>query len=71
MPKNDLAWGDHVTIPWGFDREVVGIVQEIYGPTQRRHVIVLLSPEVSGDVVGETATVSMPIDVVTKVSPAA
>jgi hypothetical protein len=36
----------------------------------RRHVVVLLTPELSGDIVDEPSTVSMPLDAVKKVAPA-
>ena len=68
--ERDLAYGDEVAIPWGLS-EVRGTVADIYGPPLRRHVIVRLTPELSGYVVDEPTTVSMPIDSVRKVSPAA
>ncbi|MDA8038246.1 MAG: hypothetical protein M0Z69_03630 [Actinomycetota bacterium] len=71
MANEDLAFGDEVLIPWGFDEAVRGTVQEVYGPPARRHVVVLLTPQISGAVVDEPATVSMPIDAVKKVAPAA
>ncbi len=71
MANEDLAFGDEVLIPWGFEEDVRGTVQEVYGPLARRHVVVLLTPEMSGDIVGEPSTVSMPIDAVKKVAPAA
>lgn len=45
-------------------------MHEVYGPPTRRHVIVLLTPELSGEIVGEPTTVAMPIDAVKKVAPA-
>lgn len=71
MANAELAYGDEVLIPWGFEDDVRGTVQEIYGPPARRHVVVLLTPELSGSVVDEPSTVSMPIDAVKKVAPAA
>ena len=71
MAKETLAFGDEVLLPWGFQEDVRGTVQEIYGPPGRRHVLILLSPEVSGSIVDEPATVSMPIDAVRKSAPAA
>lgn len=70
MTDAELSYGQEVTIPWGL-AAVHGTVHEIYGPPARRHVVVRLSPEVSGDVVDEATTVSMPIDAVTPVIPAA
>jgi len=71
MAKDDLAFGDEVLIPWGFEDDVRGTVQEVYGPPARRHVVVLLTPEISGPVVDEPSTVSMPAASVRKVAPAA
>jgi hypothetical protein len=71
MAKIDLMFGDQVLIPWGFEDYVRGTVQEVYGPPARRHVVVLLTPEVSGTIVEEPSTVSMPIDAVKKAAPAA
>jgi hypothetical protein len=47
MAKIDLRYGDEVLIPWGPATEVRGTVQEIYGPPARRHVLVLLTPELT------------------------
>ena len=71
MANEDLEFGDEVLIPWGFEVDVRGTVREVYGPPARRHVVVLLTPEVSGAIVDEPSTVSMPIDSVKKVAPAA
>lgn len=71
MADTELAYGDEVLIPWGFEDDVRGTVQEVYGPSARRHVLVLLTPELSGSVIDEPSTVSMPIDAVKKVAPAA
>lgn len=64
----ELSYGDVISIPWGLDT-VEGTVQEIYGPPMFRHVIVRLTPELSGYVVDEPTTVSMPLDIVRKVAP--
>lgn len=71
ITNDDLAFGDEVLMPWGFEEDVRGAVQEVYGPPARRHVVVLLTPEVSGAIVDEPSTVSMPLDAVKKVAPAA
>lgn len=71
MSDTELAYGDEVLIPWGMGNDVRGTVHEIYGPQGRRHVVVVLTPEVSGSVVDEPSTVSMPIDTVRKIAPAA
>lgn len=68
--EDDLRYGDEIAIPWGLD-EVHGVVEEIYGPPLRRHVLVRLTPEVSGYVVAESTSVSLPIEDVRKVAPAA
>lgn len=71
MANEEPAFGDEVLIPLGFEEDVRGTVQEVYGPPARRHVVVLLTPEISGAIVDEPSTVSMPIDAVKKVAPAA
>ncbi len=57
---HDLNVGDVVTFDWGL-AEVRGTVAEIYGREPRVHVVVELSPDVSGYVVDEPTTVSLPI----------
>ncbi len=69
MGKTDLRYGDEVLIPWGPATEVPGTLQEVYGPPARCHVLVLLTPELTG--VDEPSTVSMSIDTVKKVAPTA
>lgn len=71
MKGETLAFGDRVLIAWGLEDDVCGTVQEVYGPAGRRHVVVLLTPDVSGPVVNEPSTVSVPIDAVKRVAPAA
>lgn len=51
--------------------EVRGKVVEVYGAPTRRHVVVELSPELSDYIVAEPTTVSLPIDEVKRVAPAA
>lgn len=70
MTNEDLEFGDEVLIPWGSKVDVRGTVQEVYGPPARRHVVVLLTPELSGAIVDEPSTVSTPIDSVKKIAPA-
>lgn len=71
MAKENLAFGDEVLIPWGVESEVRGTVQEVYGPATYRHVVVRLTPEISGYVVSEPTTVVWPLDAVKKAAPAA
>jgi hypothetical protein len=40
MANNEPAYGDEVLIPWAFEKDVRGTVQEVYGPPTRRHVLV-------------------------------
>jgi len=68
MAKSDVKYGDVVLLPWGLDGEVAGTVQEIYGPPARLHVVVLLTPDVSGPVVDEPTTVSVPLSIVQSTS---
>jgi hypothetical protein len=71
MADPDLRYGDEVLIPWGPSTEVRGTVHEVYGPPDRRHVLVLLTPQLTGTVIDEPSTVSLPIAAVKKVAPAA
>jgi hypothetical protein len=41
-----------------------------YEPPARRHVVVLLTPDRSGAIVDEPSTVSWPLDVIRRSSPA-
>ena len=70
MTESELSYGEEVAISWGL-AEVHGTVHEIYGPPARRHVVIMLTPEVSGDIVDEATTVSVPLDAVKRVAPAA
>lgn len=63
--------GTRVYVTFGLDGEVVAEVVETYGPPARRHVLVRLSPELSGDVVGEPLLVSLPESAVREAQPAA
>jgi hypothetical protein len=58
---DELKVGDLVVFLWAGAFEVHGIVDEFYGTGDRRHVVLLLSPEVSGYVVAEPTTLSLPI----------
>lgn len=62
MPEH-LVPGTRVTIEWGLS-EVDATVVETYGPTHKRYVVVELSPELSGDVVDEPTTVTLPVGAV-------
>ena len=62
MDNTEPAYGETVEIPWGSRHTVRATVHEVYGHTERRHVVVLLTPEVSGDIVAEPTTLSLPID---------
>jgi hypothetical protein len=53
--------GDEVVIPWGVT-EVQGAVAEVYGPVGQRKVVVNLTPELTGSVVGEATTVVVPLE---------
>lgn len=56
-----LKLGEVVIVPWGL-AEVRGTVAELYGSAPRAHVVVELTPAISGDVVEEPTTVSLPLD---------
>ena len=51
--------------------EVRGTIAEIYGNAARAHVVIELTPEVSGDVVDEPTTVSLPLESVRRAGVAA
>ncbi|MGB6056780.1 MAG: hypothetical protein WBF71_00845 [Microthrixaceae bacterium] len=59
--KNDLKVGDIVAFMWGVS-EVHGVIAEVYGQKGRQQVVIALSPEVTGYVVDEPTTVSLPIE---------
>lgn len=67
MAGGGLGFGDEVIIPWGVS-EVRGTVREIYGQPPRIHVVVELTPELSGSIVDEPTTVTIPLDAVRKVA---
>ena len=62
--------GTKVCVTLGLDGEVVAEVVETYGPPGRRHVLVRLSPEISGDLVAEPVVLSLPESAVREVQPA-
>jgi len=59
--NHPLKVGEVVVVPWGLS-EVRGTVAEIYGNATRDHVVIELTQEVSGDVVDEPTTVSLPLE---------
>lgn len=63
VTTGQLAFGDEVVIPWGVD-EVHGTVHEVYGEAPKIYVVIQLTPELSGYVVDEPTTVTLPIDAV-------
>ena len=65
-----LKVGKVVIVPWGL-AQVKGTVAEVYGSAPRIHVVIELTPEISGDVVDEPTTVSLPLDAVRRAGVAA
>ncbi|MCQ3811979.1 MAG: hypothetical protein KTV68_15660 [Acidimicrobiia bacterium] len=56
-------YGEIVEFPGGGGTFIRGTVHEIYGFPPRRHVIILLTPEISGEfVVDKPSTVSWPLE---------
>lgn len=53
--------GAKVQVQWGLDGYVEAEVVEVYGPPTRRHVLVCLTPELSGDIVDDRKTLSVPL----------
>lgn len=70
MTKPLFSFGEEVLIPWGVS-EVRATVREIYGPPGNEHVVVDLTPAISGFIVDEPTTVSLTLDALKKVAPAA
>lgn len=66
----DLRFGERVLIEWGLDGRVQAEVEQVYGPPALRHVLVRLSPDVTGDVVDEPVTISVPLGAVYQVEAA-
>jgi hypothetical protein len=62
--------GERVLVKWGPDAQVMAEVMEVYGPDARRHVLVLLTPEVSDDVVDQPTTLALPMYAVEQVETA-
>lgn len=59
--SDELAYGDLVVAHVG-PIEYRGTVREIYGPDERRQVVVDLTPEISGYIVAEPTTAVFPIE---------
>lgn len=59
--RDEPAPGTRVRIPWGLGPEIEAEVDHVYGPTGRRHVLLWLDPEFSGEIVDERVTISMPL----------
>lgn len=68
--SQELKVGEVVIVPWGL-AEVRGTIAEIYGNAARAHVVIELTPEVSGDVVDEPTTVSRSLESVRRAGVAA
>ncbi len=68
MAVDELRFGEEIIIPWGID-EVRGTVREVYGIPPKIYVVVDLTPALSGYVVDEPTTVTMPLDSVKRVAP--
>lgn len=50
-PDAEPTDGEEVLVPWGACVEVRGTVQEVYGPSTRRPVVVRLTPDLTASVV--------------------
>lgn len=70
MGSPEPMYGEIVEIPWGPRDAVRATVHEVYGQADRHHVVVLLTPEVSGYIVAESTTLSLHISKVKKVTAA-
>lgn len=67
MGTAEPRYGEIVEIPWGPTDTVRATVHEVYGQPERRHVVVLLTPEVSGYIVDKPTTRSLSIEKVLRV----
>ena len=67
MKEAEPKFGEIVEIPWGNRHTVRGTVHEVYGHSMR-HVVVMLTPELSDYVVSEPTTFSVPIREVKRVT---
>ena len=66
MKETEPEYGEVVEIPWGNRYTVRAKVNEVYGHSVR-HVVVILTPELSG-VVSEPETLSIPMSKVKRVT---
>jgi hypothetical protein len=67
---SDFSVGDVVEFSWGFI-DVLGTVAELYGEGPSAHVVVLATPELTGEVVGKPTTISLPVAEVRRLHDAA
>ena len=67
MKITEPVYGEQVEIPWGSRSTVRAAVHEVYGHS-RRHVVVILTPEMSDYVVSEPTTFSVPIEEVKRIT---
>ncbi len=66
MKDSEPKYDEIVEIPWGNQSTVRAKVREVYGHASR-HVVVVLTPDLSDCVVLEDTTLSVPIGDVTRV----
>lgn len=69
--KREPQPGTRVLVPWGLGEPVEAEVDHVYGPPNRRHVLLWLDPDFSGEMVIERVTISMPLDAIELPTPAA
>ena len=67
MKITEPVYGEIVEMPWGNRSTVRATVHEVYGHS-RRHVVVILTPEMSDYVVSEPTTFSVPIAEVKRIT---
>ena len=68
--NQQLKVGEVVVVAWGL-AEVRGTITEIYGSATRADVVIEMTPEVSGDVIDEPTTVSLPLESIRRAGVAA
>jgi len=69
MAEAEFTYWEEVIIPWGLE-EVRGTVREVYGGPPRVQVVIDLTPTLTGSVVDEPTTVTLPAHLVKKPAPA-
>lgn len=68
--RRRIKRGDKVAVPWGLD-EIVGEVEEVYGPSHRKYVVVRVPTHGPEDEILHEENISFPEDSLRLVAAAA